>query len=191
MRSRIACRDHLGWWWRRLVGCLSCCISIPLWSNSIIVAIIIQYSSSDCYHHCAVVWVSDSNWCLSIRNHFKAECSHIIWGVNFCLILRLDHLLQKSGSPHLQKQIPPQAKTPTNIWHIQRMIFKIWHIQDILWQKAHSPPTFLPAPSAPCCSSTPLGRPKIFSLSQEPFYQAELLQSTQKISIDLKYFHLD
>ena len=78
MRSRIACRDHLGWWWRRLVGCLSCCISIPLWSNSIILTIIIQYSSSDCYHHCAVVWVSDSNWCLSIRNHFRAV--HISFG---------------------------------------------------------------------------------------------------------------
>ena len=40
--SRIACRDHLGWWLWRLVGCLSCCISIPLWTNTIIPAIVIH-----------------------------------------------------------------------------------------------------------------------------------------------------
>ena len=36
----------------------------------------------------------------------------ILW-VNFCLIFRLHHLLQKSRSPHLQQQIPPQAKNLT------------------------------------------------------------------------------
>ena len=86
----------------------------------------------------------------------------ILW-VNFCLIFRLHHLLQKSRSPHLQQQIPPQAKNLTE--HQCH-----WRNRPKIICKNNSPPTFLPAPSAPCCSSTPLGRPATFLLGQEHFH---------------------
>ena len=118
---------------------------------------------------------------MSIRKEGQILCQlGFIFIFIFCLILRLDHLLQKSGSPHLQQQ-------DTN----EQMTFNSS-------AKNHSPPTSLPARSAPCCSATPLGQPARFSLSLQHFhldvgwsqFWISILSASQDQKVYLLRWHL-